>query len=108
MTLLLQISDPHFGTTQPLVVNALERLAQAQRPDVLVLSGDITQRARASQFQAARGFCDRLAVPHLLSLPGNHDIPLFNLYQRMFTPYAATCMLLDPHWKPVWTRRNCG
>jgi 3',5'-cyclic AMP phosphodiesterase CpdA len=50
MTLLLQISDPHFGTTQPLVVNALERLAQAQRPDVLVLSGDITQRARASQF----------------------------------------------------------
>lgn len=96
MTLLLQISDPHFGTTQPLVVQALERLVQAQRPDVLVLSGDITQRARVAQFQAARAFCDRLAVPHLLSLPGNHDIPLFNLYQRLFTPYARYLHAFGP------------
>lgn len=96
MTLLLQISDPHFGTEQPLVVRALERLARAQRPDVLVLSGDITQRARIAQFEAARAFCDRLAVPHLLSLPGNHDIPLFNLYQRLFTPYARYLHAFGP------------
>jgi len=96
MTLLLQISDPHFGTEQPLVVQALANLVQAQRPDVLVLSGDITQRARASQFRQARAFCDRLAIPHLLSLPGNHDIPLFNLYQRLFTPYARYLRVFGP------------
>lgn len=96
MTLLLQISDPHFGTTQPPVQEALVRLAQAQRPDVLVLSGDITQRARASQFKAARAFCDRLAIPQMLSLPGNHDIPLFNLYQRLFTPYARYLQAFGP------------
>jgi 3',5'-cyclic AMP phosphodiesterase CpdA len=88
MQKLLQISDPHFGTVQPAVREALVRLAHGQRPDVLVLSGDITQRARPSQFRQAREFCDRLKIPHMLSVPGNHDIPLFNVYQRLFQPYA--------------------
>jgi 3',5'-cyclic AMP phosphodiesterase CpdA len=100
MTLLLHLSDPHFGTIQPPVQEALVNLAQAQRPDVLVLSGDITQRARVAQFQQARAFCDRLAVPHLLSLPGNHDIPLFNLYQRLFTPYARYLQAFGPALEP--------
>lgn len=86
--LLLQISDPHFGTVQPAVREALVRLAHRLRPDVLVVSGDITQRARASQFRQAREFCDRLGIAHMLSIPGNHDIPLFNLYQRVFQPYG--------------------
>ena len=88
MKKLLQVSDPHFGTVQPKVMQALEAFADAQRPDVLVLSGDITQRANISQFAQARAFCDRLAIPQMLSLPGNHDVPLFNLYQRLFQPYA--------------------
>lgn len=88
MSSLLQISDPHFGTDRPEVAEALVRLAKAQRPDVLVLSGDITQRARPSQFVEARAFCDRLGIAQMLCLPGNHDIPLFNLCQRLFTPYA--------------------
>ena len=88
MTLLLQVSDPHFGTEQAPVVAALERLVAAQRPDVLLLSGDITQRATAAQFAAARAFVDRLQVPVLLAVPGNHDIPLFNLAQRLLQPYA--------------------
>lgn len=96
MNRLLHISDPHFGTTQPPVMEALVRMAREQRPDVLVLSGDITQRARASQFRQAREFCDRLAIPHMLSLPGNHDIPLFNLYQRMFSPYARYLQMFGP------------
>ena len=88
MTRVLQISDPHFGTVQPAVMEALVRMANGLQPDVLVLSGDITQRARNSQFAQARAFCDRLAIPRMLALPGNHDIPLFNLYQRLFTPHA--------------------
>jgi 3',5'-cyclic AMP phosphodiesterase CpdA len=52
-----------------------------------VLSGDITQRARPAQFRAARAFTDRLGVP-VLAVPGNHDIPLFDLWTRLRRPYA--------------------
>ena len=89
MTVLLQISDPHFGTERPEVVEGLVRLAQQQRPDVVVLSGDITQRARRHQFAAARAFCDRLPACTLLALPGNHDIPLFDLGRRVLQPYGG-------------------
>jgi len=87
MSVLLQLSDSHFGTEQAPVVEALAALAQQQQPDLLVLSGDITQRATHSQFAAARAFTDRLGAP-LLAIPGNHDIPLFDLDQRLFHPYA--------------------
>ncbi|MDP2819186.1 MAG: metallophosphoesterase [Polaromonas sp.] len=96
MSVLLQISDPHFGTVQPTVAEALVQLAHAAQPDLLVLSGDITQRARPEQFDAARAFCDRLAIPAMLSLPGNHDIPLFNLWQRAVSPYAAYLRAFGP------------
>ncbi len=88
MSLLLQISDPHFGTEQATVVEALVDMAQSVKPDALVLSGDITQRARRSQFESARAFFRRLSGPPLLALPGNHDIPLFNLAARIFRPYG--------------------
>jgi 3',5'-cyclic AMP phosphodiesterase CpdA len=87
MSILLQISDPHFGTEQPEVVDALLKLAQQQRCDLVILSGDITQRARAKQFAAARAFVDRLGAP-VVAIPGNHDIPLFNLWARWRHPYA--------------------
>ena len=87
MSVVLQISDPHFGTEQAAVVEALVALSRQQRPDLLLLSGDITQRARRSQFSAARAFVDRLAAP-LLAIPGNHDIPLFDLAARLCRPYA--------------------
>ena len=87
MSVLLQISDPHFGTEQTPVVDALAALSREQHPDLVVLSGDITQRATADQFRAARTFMDRLGVP-FLAIPGNHDIPLFDLSARLFNPYA--------------------
>ena len=87
MTVLLHISDPHFGTERGPVVEALVALAHRQRPDLVVLSGDITQRARRRQFGLARAFAGRLGAP-VLALPGNHDIPLFNLAARLAWPYA--------------------
>jgi 3',5'-cyclic AMP phosphodiesterase CpdA len=88
MTVLLHISDTHFGTEAPAVVAAVQKLVRQQRPDAVILSGDITQRARSSQFAAARKFCDSLHVPRLLTLPGNHDIPLYNVAARLFSPYG--------------------
>ncbi|MGE4241398.1 metallophosphoesterase family protein [Ramlibacter sp.] len=89
MSVLLHISDTHFGTEQPPVTKALRALAHSLVPDVLVLSGDITQRARAAQFEAARAFCDSLGIARVLTLPGNHDIPLYNVFARGFSPYAG-------------------
>jgi 3',5'-cyclic AMP phosphodiesterase CpdA len=86
---LLQISDPHFGTEQVPVVAALVELARTLNPDLVVLSGDITQRARASQWAAAAAFAKQLHTPRLVAIPGNHDIPMFNVMARAFTPYAG-------------------
>lgn len=99
MSVLLQISDTHFGTERPPVVEALVRLARGQRPDLVVLSGDITQRARRSQFQAARRFIDRLGAPWL-AIPGNHDIPLFDLRARLLQPYARHAEALGADLEP--------
>jgi 3',5'-cyclic AMP phosphodiesterase CpdA len=87
VSVLLQISDPHFGTEQLPVVEALVSLSREQQPDLVVLSGDITQRATQDQFRAARAFMDRLRVP-FLAIPGNHDIPLFDLSARLLNPYS--------------------
>lgn len=88
MSALLQISDTHFGTERPQVVEALLALARQMRPGLAVLSGDVTQRARRAQFAAARHFIDRLGVTPVLAIPGNHDIPLFNVLARALFPYA--------------------
>ncbi|MEO5735741.1 MAG: metallophosphoesterase [Rubrivivax sp.] len=88
MTVLLQISDPHFGTEQAAVVTALRALAEQQRPELLVVSGDITQRARADQFRAAGAFIGGLGLPTLV-VPGNHDIPLYNIAGRLLAPYRG-------------------
>lgn len=86
-TALLQISDPHFGTERPAVVQALRALAQRLRPALVVLSGDVTQRATPAQYAAAERFVQALDAP-VLAVPGNHDIPLLNLWARAWKPYA--------------------
>lgn len=88
MSVLLHLSDTHFGTEVPAVVAALLAAAHAIVPDLAVLSGDVTQRARRAQFSIAREFVSRLGCP-CLTLPGNHDIPLFNVAARIFAPYAG-------------------
>lgn len=100
MSVLLQISDTHFGTEQGVVVEALNTLAHQQRPDVVVLSGDITQRARRAQFDAARSFVDRLGAP-VLAVPGNHDIPLFDLWARLHSPYGRYSATFGRDLEPV-------
>lgn len=100
MSVLLHVSDPHFGTEQPPVVAALAALAARLRPDLIVLTGDVTQRARAPQFAAARAFFDALGAP-LLAIPGNHDIPLFDVTARLLRPYAGYRAAFGDDLEPV-------
>ena len=105
MSVLLQVSDPHFGTERAAVVEALVTLAAQLRPDLVVLSGDITQRARADQFSAARAAMDRLGAP-LLALPGNHDIALFDLWSRLMRPYARYSAAFGSDLAPVFASHD--
>jgi 3',5'-cyclic AMP phosphodiesterase CpdA len=111
MTALLQISDTHFGTERPAVVEALVRLAEQLRPAIVVVSGDITQRARHSQFAAAAEFVSRLASSAVVAIPGNHDIPLFNVFARLFDPYGgftrAFGKRLEPEWESAEFQVSC-
>lgn len=88
MKVLVQISDPHFGTERPHVASALVELVRREAAALVVLSGDITQRARPRQFSDAARFMRGLGVPRVLAIPGNHDIPLFNPLARLWSPYA--------------------
>lgn len=87
MSVLVHVSDTHFGTEVPEVVEAARAAIRRIQPDVVVLSGDITQRARMAQFRAAKEFMDSLQVEAVLAVPGNHDIPLYNPFARFLTPY---------------------
>ena len=101
MTVLLQVSDAHFGTERPGVVRGLLTLAAEQRPDVMVLSGDITQRARRRQFDEARRFVDAIGPRQLLAIPGNHDIPLFDVLTRLLHPYRNFRRAFGEDLEPV-------
>jgi 3',5'-cyclic AMP phosphodiesterase CpdA len=86
---LLHVSDLHFGP--PFVEHvgeALLRAAQELPADVIIASGDFTQRARREQYAAARAFLDRLPALPLVVVPGNHDVPLYRVIERVFSPYA--------------------
>lgn len=99
---LLQISDTHFGTERAEVVRALVALVRERAPRLVVLSGDITQRATRVQFAAARRFVDALEAPACLAIPGNHDIPLFDVASRLLRPYARYSAAFGTGLEPVY------
>jgi 3',5'-cyclic AMP phosphodiesterase CpdA len=85
MKKIVQISDLHFGRIDYAVVGKLREKILEIGPDLLVVSGDLTQRARSDQFQEARDFLDSLPRPQIV-VPGNHDVPLHNVLARFVSP----------------------
>jgi 3',5'-cyclic AMP phosphodiesterase CpdA len=85
MRVIAHLSDLHFGKIDPRLLDPLRRQLEALHPHVLVISGDLTQRAKPEQFRAARAYLDTLPKPQVV-VPGNHDVPLYNVFQRFVTP----------------------
>ena len=85
MRKIVHLSDLHFGTIEPKILSALTKKVNAERPDIVVVSGDLTQRAREQEFKEAHQFLDTLPMPQIV-VPGNHDVPLYNLLLRTFHP----------------------
>lgn len=84
---IAHLSDLHFGRHETVLAEALLGELCASPPDLIVISGDLTQRARRAQFAAARAFLDRLPRP-VLAVPGNHDVPLYDVTRRFLRPLA--------------------
>ncbi|WP_245268904.1 metallophosphoesterase family protein [Mesorhizobium loti] len=84
---IVHLSDLHFGKTDGEVVRAIASEVRAIDPDLLVVSGDLTQRARKDEFLHARAFLDSLPGPRIV-VPGNHDVPLWNVFARALTPLS--------------------
>jgi 3',5'-cyclic AMP phosphodiesterase CpdA len=88
MKTIAHLSDLHFGREDPAVVTGLLHELETRKPSLVAVSGDLTQRAREGQFRAARAFLDRIPGP-IVVVPGNHDIPLFNVVQRWRAPFGG-------------------
>jgi 3',5'-cyclic AMP phosphodiesterase CpdA len=82
---IAHISDLHFGRVDCATLPALTAAITKAKPDVVAVSGDLTQRARSREFAAARSFLDTLPTPQIV-VPGNHDIPLYNIFKRWLSP----------------------
>src|SRR5215217_6665797 len=85
MRTLVHLSDLHFGRIDEATLEPLAALIERIAPDVLVVSGDLTQRARKTQFEEARAYLERLPKPQIV-VPGNHDVPLYRVWERFFNP----------------------
>ena len=88
MSRVAHLSDVHFGAHDPAVVAGAEAWLAEARPDLVVISGDFTQRARTDQYREAAAFLDRIEALGLptLGVPGNHDVPLYDLVRRFTRP----------------------
>ncbi len=93
---LAQISDLHFGAEEPELVDALVDSLDEVSPDLIVVTGDLTQFGRRREFDAAARFFERLKAP-MIGAPGNHDTPYLNVAARIATPWARYRRALGGH-----------
>ncbi|MEP7301504.1 MAG: metallophosphoesterase family protein [Caldimonas sp.] len=100
MRTLVHLSDLHFGRIDAATLEPLAKTVAAIRPDVVVVSGDLTQRARSAQFEEARKYLDRLSGPKLI-VPGNHDVPLYRVWERVFSPLGKFRRLVTDDLEPA-------
>lgn len=98
---LLHLSDLHFGSIAPGLPEALLEAAARIAPDLIVVSGDLTQRAKTVEFEQARSFLDQLPYPRIV-VPGNHDVPLHNLYARFVRRLSKYQRYITEDLEPVY------
>ena len=111
MRTLVHLSDLHFGRIDTALLGPLRTAVLGTKPDLIAISGDFTQRARRSEFAEARRFLASLDAPKL-TVPGNHDVPLFLKLPEWFkvtTPLGN----YNPDWAFVretsaWVRSACA
>ena len=102
MARLVHLSDLHFGAHDERLVKTVESHVDELKPDLVVISGDFTQRARTEQFREACQFLERLqrSGHEVLGVPGNHDVPLYDVLRRFLSPLARYRRFIDDNLCP--------
>lgn len=100
MSRIALISDLHFGSVPDGLADALRQELEAQAIDLVIVAGDLTMKARSQEFQQAKNWLSLLTVPKLI-VPGNHDIPYYNLFERFTTPFKRFYNTVDMSKMPV-------
>ena len=97
MARIAHLSDIHFGAHDAKIVSATEAWLQQRQPDLVIISGDFTQRARIDQFREASAYLNRLRAAgfRVLAVPGNHDVPLYDVMRRFAAPLARYKRYID-------------
>jgi 3',5'-cyclic AMP phosphodiesterase CpdA len=98
---IVHLSDLHFGRLDRRVVAPLVAAIGEVAPDLVTVSGDFTQRARAVQFAEARDFLEALPCPRLV-VPGNHDVPLYDVARRFIRPLARYRRFITDDLEPMF------
>jgi 3',5'-cyclic AMP phosphodiesterase CpdA len=101
MRTLVHLSDLHFGRIDLAIIEPLIATIGGLKPDLVAISGDLTQRARSVEFEAARAFLDALPTPQVV-VPGNHDVPLHNLFARFVSPFEKYRRWVSDNLEPVF------
>jgi 3',5'-cyclic AMP phosphodiesterase CpdA len=101
MRTLIHLSDLHFDRIDHALIAPLIALVKQSQPDVIVVSGDLTQRARTAQFKEARRFLDALPTPQIV-VPGNHDIPLHDIVSRFMRPLEKYQRYITDDLEPAY------
>ena len=101
MRTIAHISDLHFGTVDSDIAEALVQDVAARKPSLVVVSGDFTQRARSEQYREAARFLKRLPQPQLV-VPGNHDVPLWDVLRRVFRPMERYRRFISDDLMPIF------
>ena len=101
MRTIVHLSDLHFGRIDAALLDPLVATVEAARPDVVAISGDLTQRARTRQFEQARAFLDRLPRPQIV-VPGNHDVPLYDVLRRFAAPLRRYTRIITDDLSPMY------
>ncbi|OGD21660.1 MAG: hypothetical protein A2W03_17135 [Candidatus Aminicenantes bacterium RBG_16_63_16] len=101
MRMVAHISDLHFGTEDERIIDSLLEDIAGFQPSVVVISGDLTQRARKKQFEAAGAFIRKIPVPCLV-VPGNHDIPFYDVVRRVLMPLRRYRHYITADLNPVF------
>lgn len=100
MTRIAHLSDLHFGLHRAGLVGPLIDRVNRSGADLVVVTGDVTHRGRAGQYAQAAAFLSRIGPP-VMVVPGNHDVPLYNLPVRLLAPYRGYRRAIGPELSPV-------
>ena len=101
MKTLIHLSDLHFGKVDYKKIAPLIKVIEEIKPDMVVISGDFTQRAKEEEFKEAKKFIRRLNLP-VFVIPGNHDIPLYNAFKRFRAPFKSYSKFISKDLSPYY------